>query len=383
MKTEYVCPVCSSRDVSSLKKHKAYPAIVFPVDSDVDVEKQDLEIYSCLACSHVFQVNIDVEFNNRLYTKYYKYYPYSNAEFFQKHYRVPFENIFQTFVASRKSGQLLEIGVSDARQLDFFDQYKFTSSGITPENISHPKIISSFYEDYEFEEKFDVIVSRFNLEHILNLDVFMSKVAGDLKKNGIFIAQVPNVEVYKRENILNFFVHEHTHYFNKASITKLFERCNFSVEAVYDFQSPSLIIVGVLNGKRSEESEVEYLEATSKIKNDLDTLMEKAFSEDRTIILYGAGLSLSEMLRDNGAIESKSKNNVLIFDDNPLIEGKNMPSSSLPIEPFNANKVKDNDLIILILNSVYHKSVIEKIRAQNLKNEIYCINRHGLTKVSS
>ncbi len=384
MGAQYSCPACLSEKTEFLNSMPMYPAIVFPVDADVEVDKKDLEIHICGSCSHIFQVNIDLNFNSKVYTKYYKYYPYSNAEFFLEHYRAPFEGLFESFIASRTGGDLLEIGVSDVQQLNFFERYGYKPIGITPEEIQHPQIISSFYEDYKFHQKFNVIISRFNLEHIVDLDVFMSKVQDDLNDGGMFIAQVPNIEVYTQENILNFYVHEHIHYFNKYSLPTLLERHGFSVEAIYSHASPSLLVVGIKNKNKTTKKIDDYNKEITEIKIQILNEVEGYLAEKKKVIFYGAGLSLNDLLHTspNSKIIEKSSN-IIIFDDNPIIEGKNMPSSKIAIQSYNKHKVDEGDLIILMLNAVYHKKIINKIRADGLQNQIFCINNVGLEKIDS
>ena len=383
MNTQNNCPVCSSTETAALKLIPMYPAIIFPVDENVDVDQKDIEIYTCKVCSHIFQTNVDDDFNALLYKKYYKYYPYSNAEFFLKHYRIPFEHIFKTFVSDRKSGDLLEIGVSDQKQLDFFDSFAFDSIGITPENIEHPRIISSFYEDYEFGRTFNVIVSRFNLEHIVNLDVFMSKVGRDLNDEGIFIAQVPNTETYLQDNILNFYAHEHIHYFNKQSLTALFEKYGFSIEAAYSYKSPSLLVVGIKGKEEKQIALKNYTYKSSNIKRKIKTVIESCATDNRKVIFYGAGLSLSGLLYDDNTSLLQENCNVVIFDDNPVVAGKYMPAFNVSIKPYDYNDISKGDIIILTLNAIYHDKVIKKIRADGLANDVYCIDQYGFKKTKA
>lgn len=378
----YPCPVCSCNDTGLLELIPNYPAIIFPVDAGIDVDTKDLEIHQCRQCTHVFQTNVDADFNALLYTKYYKYYPYGNAEFFMKHYREPFERIFSGFVASRASGDLLEIGVSDPKQLDYFNNFDFDTIGLTPEDIKHPSIISSFYEDHKFDNKFNAIVSRFNLEHIVDLDIFMRKINDDLNDNGIFIAQVPNVESYICENILNLYAHEHIQYFNKKSLTTLFEAHGFSVEAAYNYKSPSLIIVGVKNVDKEQRNIENYAKDTKEIKRDIKSLVEKYFSCSQKIVFYGASLSLNGLLYGGDNFISENADNIIILDDNPIITEKNIPSLNIPIQLYHPDLIAEGDVIILTLNSVYHHTVIEKMKRDGISNDVYGINQYGLEKIS-
>ena len=182
MKQLKKCPICSSEKTAQVKIIDKYPAIIFPVDNFSKIETKTLSIFCCQNCSHVFQCGIDSDFNERIYTEYYKYYPYSGVECFIECYRKPFERIFSTIENKTKGASLLEIGVSTSEQLDYFVNLGYKAVGITPQVVESNDIISSFYEEHSFKQKFDVIVSRFNLEHIVDLNHFMEKVkCGEIK----------------------------------------------------------------------------------------------------------------------------------------------------------------------------------------------------------
>ena len=376
---ENICPVCGSVHIRHVETLTDYPAIVFPVDSETieTIDTKDLLIYVCDGCSHIFQRQVDDIFNEKIYTDYYRFYPYSNIECFVEHYRKPFENVMiylQTEM--KKKNRLLEIGVSSSAQLDFFKKTGFEPLGITPQTIEEENIVSSFYEEYDFREKFNVIVSRFNLEHIVNLGIFMEKVAHDLEENGLFVVQVPNTSDFINENILNFYAHEHIHYFNKKSLASLFERYGFSIEVLVEHNSPSIIIVG-RNSSRSDLSLENYkrrvVDTEDKIAKILDTHKNR-------VVLYGASLSLTKLIYGK-CLKSFKESDLLIIDDNPIIEGMYMPLFHKEITPFNKADIREGDIIILTLNAIYHEVVIKKIRANGFKNKVYCINHNGLEEV--
>jgi hypothetical protein len=374
------CPICNSANIKSVKKLTDYPAIVFPVDTNIvnNIDIKDLEVYSCKDCSHVYQVDMDQKFNEKLYGEYYKYYPYGEIECFVEHYREPFERIFSSYDIKKKSKRLLEIGVSSNEQLKFFNKHGYSSFGITPQATElDENIISSFYEEHDFNFKFDAIVSRFNLEHIVDLGNYFVKIMNDLNDNGLFIAQVPNTEYFIKEKILNFFAHEHTQYFNRKSIIRLFEEYGFLVEQVHSFESPSIIIVGRKALIQNIELD-EYIESTIDIGNNIMNKIDNML--DGKVILYGASLSLTELLYRKD-LKSNDNSKVLIVDDNPLISNMVMPLYDNEIVSYDKNLINPKDIIILVLNSVYHNKIIEKIRRDGLRNKVFAICKSGLEQV--
>lgn len=352
-----------------------FPAIIFPVDAGIDVDCKDLAISECLDCRHAFQTDIDANFNQALYTKYYKYYPYGSAEFFLDHYRQPFERLFSAMVASKKSGRLLEIGASDEAQLKTFSDHGFDVMAISPDAGEGSRVISAFYEDHTFNDKFDVLVSRFNLEHIVDLDVFMSKASEDLNEGGFLIVQVPNVSAYRDSNIINFYVHEHTHYFTRESLEGLFKRHGFSIEALHSYNSPSLIIIGSKE-KPNAATQDQYKTVTGAVVDEVRQLVTESVNANEKVAFYGAGLSLTGLLYSHN--ETATLKNILVFDDNPIVQGKILPGTDIHIQKPDLSKLPASGTIILALSPIYHDTVISKIRGAGCQNRIYCINEQGL-----
>ena len=122
------CPVCGSAKIDSIAFFENYPIIVFPVPKNVskNMDCKNLSICMCLECYHQYQINYNIDFNQKLYSKYYQFYPYSNIECFIEHYRKPFEELFSSFnFPNLNSNRLLEVGLSDASQLKYFLDKKF------------------------------------------------------------------------------------------------------------------------------------------------------------------------------------------------------------------------------------------------------------------
>jgi hypothetical protein len=377
MSQETACPACLSAKNSIVKKIPDYPAIIFPVDEGLveSIDVKTLTIHRCSDCNHLFQKDIDLLFNEKIYTEYYKYYPYNEDEYFAEHYRLPFEKMFSSLFSDGEEKRLLEIGVSSGEQLKLFERFGFESKGITPQKIKDQKIIRSFYEDHNFNIKFDVVVSRFNMEHIIDLDVFLEKVSNDLCEGGFFVAQVPNAAHYMSENILNFYAHEHVHYFTMTSMSALLERHGFVIEAMRSYHNPSIIVAG----RKTSEVQISFDKYVKKSCAIADAVMS-LFSQRKRIILYGASLSLSELLYDKGLKEANASE-IIIIDDNPVMENMSMPLFRCRIIPYEKSIIAHDDIILLLLNPMYHRIIVEKIRGGGHQNRIYSLCSSGFKEL--
>lgn len=77
----------------------------------------------------------------------------------------------------------------------------------------------------EIDEKFDCITTIHCLEHIINLDIFLTHIWRLLEDDGILIIQVPNV----LQAILDVFIYDHCHHFAPITLAFLLKRYNFEV----------------------------------------------------------------------------------------------------------------------------------------------------------
>ena len=107
------------------------------------------------------------------------------------------------------------------------------------------KVIHSYFENYVTEEKFDLIVAGFVLEHVENPNLIVEKYLRFLKPNGMLIVAVPNSASLNRLvglhagllsdlNLLSDHDRDlgHLRYFDRKSITKLITDAGGKIEFV-------------------------------------------------------------------------------------------------------------------------------------------------------
>jgi len=370
-----ICPACGGSELAELVHTSQFPAILFPIEKAKrsSVATSDLRGLSCQGCNHIFLDDIDLDFNRSLYRDYYYLYPYSALESMGDAYRRPFENAFTFLKGSGKGARLLEVGCSSGKQLEFFSTLGYSSVGVSPgaEVTEDCELIDDFYENVPFSQEFDCVVSRFNLEHIVDLDLFFRKVRSELKEGGCFFVQVPNIEAFFEAGLLNVFAHEHPHYFCKKSLTKLLTRVGFELEFI-DAQGPSIIAMA-----RSVSKVFAPLQLMSRARDVVEkiiSLMEAG--EGRRFIFYGAGLSLTGLLYLDRRIMAL-ENSIVLVDDNPILLGRYMPNTNLMVSAFEDVSFEPSDVVFVLLNEVYHPRVAEKIENVN-SGPVYWLSGDGL-----
>jgi len=170
-----------------------------------------------------------------------------------------FKNIFMTrFAITRrfkKSGKVLDIGTSNGLMLDIFKENGFETWGVEPSQsakiakVKGHKIINSFFEKTKIPNNyFDVVIMNHTLEHLDNPLLVLKKVYKILKKDGIFLVDVPNAGGIASTILGSKWPYrlpkEHKHQFTSKSLSKIFEETGFKVihfesrSGIFEFANP-------------------------------------------------------------------------------------------------------------------------------------------------
>lgn len=171
-------------------------------------------------------------------------------------------NSFQT-----EHKNLLDIGCGTGDFLVNCKKGGWNIVGVEP-NINAQKLVASklrndkttkFYSDLlEIKtEKFDVITMWHVLEHVPNLEEYISKLKSLLKPNGVLVIAVPNYNSYDANYYKQFWaaydVPRHLWHFSKKSIQVLFSKQKMKVEKTlpmkFDSFYVSLLSEKYKNGK--------------------------------------------------------------------------------------------------------------------------------------
>lgn len=133
------------------------------------------------------------------------------------------------FLSGKK--RILEIGSGRGQNLYFFENRGHQVFGVEPDKknvdfsnkvLRDGKVIKSFIENVQFDEKFDIIWINHVLEHIINPKDFLKKIKNHLQKGGIIFLAVPDCE---NELILNASINKTPtiNHFSTKSISKMTE----------------------------------------------------------------------------------------------------------------------------------------------------------------
>jgi len=371
------CPACGSSEIVPFHSYTRFPAIIFPIEEYKrhDVDSLPLESFCCTSCGHIFLNRINTDFNCKLYHEYYYLYPFNELESMQQPYRQPFDRVASIYL-QKGAATLLEIGCDNVSHMQSWLDLGFCCTAINPGAVNDKRVrfIDGFYGDIELKEQFDYVISRFNLEHILDFRKFFNALKRNLSPSGTAIIQVPNAEQFLASGVLSIFAHEHPHYFCQKSLLALIRRYGFEVLHISKRNEPSLICVFSYPGEQYEPRI--YLHEITKNLGELEQILK---SSPETV-LYGAGLSVAGLIY-SGNIDESALAKIKLIDDNPLLWGRFMPNTNIRVvspEEVNFNEVST---IILMLSEQYHKNVLAKSYLQGFNGRILALTRNGLINV--
>lgn len=110
---------------------------------------------------------------------------------------------------------------------------KYTGIDLNPKNpvngSKRNRVIKADFLSYKTEEKFDLAVCLWVLEHIKNDEKAFEKIHGLLTKDGILVLAVPSVWSWPFE-----FGRHGFHYYKRRNIIKLAKKVGFSIEVFHE-----------------------------------------------------------------------------------------------------------------------------------------------------
>jgi hypothetical protein len=295
----------------------------------------------------------------------------------QAAYRDPFDRVADFFL-TRKQAALLEIGCDNVEQMKSFIDRSYLCTAINPgAGVSETvKFVDGFYGSTNIPESFDYVVSRFNLEHIINVEKFFKSLDKNLKQDGLAIFQVPNAAFFLKAGLLNILAHEHPHYFCKQSLSKLLSRHGYEVLSIS--RDDEVSIICVFTRRDSKHNPKLSLQKASGALSELRSFLQRF--QGVPVYVYGVSLSLAGMIYSK-LIEPDLLVSIRLIDDNPALHGKYMPLTDIKVEPVEKAGLAADSIVLLSLNPIYYPVVIRKLKALNVRDNIFAVNNQGVYQI--
>lgn len=346
-----------------------------------------LEINFCPRCGHLqlgHAVSPDLLFKNYLYVS-------STSNVFIKHFEDYAKSVYDKFKLNKKS-LVIDVGSNDGVLLKPFKKLGTKILGIDPaEEIAKKatkegiktlpiyfdkKTAAQIAKDYGYA---DVVTANNVFAHVYDIDEVTGAVYLLLKKNGVFVIEVPYLVDFLQKNLFDTIYHEHLSYFSLKPLVVFFEKHGmkiFDVEKVDSHGGSIRIFVKKKEGKYKINASVKkfikgeeklglflfktYVEFRNKIKKNkvkLIKILNELKSQGKTIVGYGAPAKGNTLLNYFGI-----GNDILdyIVDDSPLKQNLYTPGTHIPVVSSDRlEKSKPDYILILAWN--FAEPIMEKL----------------------
>ena len=138
-------------------------------------------------------------------------------------------NLVSKFI---RKGKLLEIGPGGGEFMTIASKFGLETLGIEHSPVASKRLNEDIglnvecglFEDFNFDEEFDVIVNMHVIEHVADPVLHLKKVKAALKKDGVLFLGTPNLDSWSRVfagRKWQGYTPAHQHLFTKESMKKL------------------------------------------------------------------------------------------------------------------------------------------------------------------
>jgi hypothetical protein len=244
--------------------------------------------------------------------------------------------------------------------------------------------IKDYYSEKYYQFQVDFICCKMTLEHIASPVKFLKTIRGSIRKDSqttVFF-QVPDVIRILKENAFWDIYYEHCLYFDRASLSGLFQRCGYKVLEVWkEYEDQYLMIECQPDGEKPDldripEFEIERINKAVRSfqqasKDSVLNWKKKVgdlFKEGKKIVLWGGGSKAVSFLTT-----LKIKDEIkYVVDINPKKHGTYAAGAEQEIvsPPFLADYKPDT---VIIMNDIYYSEIKSDLAKMNLTPELLCV----------
>ena len=269
-------------------------------------------------------------------------------------------------------GKILEIACYDCYLLktmyrDNWDVYGCDPSIDTKnflKNFPKGRVKKQFFDKSSYSKgTFDTIIFRNLLEHIEDLNLFLSEVKYALKDNGYIFIDVPNMKEIGKIGGFGLFFHQHLSYFTISTLSKLLEQNNFVVCDYYEGRPNLFVKAKKINKKikikKKLFSKSNNLKNSLKIKNKILNIFKN--NKNKKIVLFGASALCTTIVN---FLNIKQRKKIILVSDNDKEKfNKILCGSNFKIK--NSNIIKKTNFDVILICSYFFideivSSLIEK-----------------------
>ena len=313
----------------------------------------------------------------------------------------PTFHAFQTDLASRliachdlHEKSLLEVGCGKGDFLSLLCELGGnTGIGFDPAYVPEPQstkaknrvqFVREFYSEKHSGHKVDFLCCKMTLEHIPEPLDFMRMIRRSLETSDhvtIFF-MVPDATGILRDGAFEDIYYEHCSYFAPISLSRLFQRAEFTVLRVsqeYEGQYLTIEAVPAVSSPAEPSSHakerarlVDYVarfpERCAAKRANWDRQLHALSQSAKKVVLWGSSSKAVSFLTTSGVPSAID----YVVDINPFRQGHFMPGTGQEIvSP--AFLVDYGPDVVILMNPIYLREVAETLRTMNLSPQVVTI----------
>lgn len=384
-----ICKICKTKN-----NFEIYNAGFQPTSENVllknlkeskNFPKGKVKIVVCQNCTHVFNKSFQLRKVN--YASGYDYVEPPSKKF-NEHINFLIRYLIKK---NLKKKDILEIGcgkgkflkklclIGDNKGLGLDSSYE-GKKNIFSGKISFMK--KQFDKNTKLNKKFDFIIARQVVEHIINPVEFFKIIRKNLHQNGKVFFETPNLKwILKNRSIWDFY-YEHCCYYDYFILRKFLQIAGFkNIKNVNLFNGQYTGVYAEINNKKYLKNEIKFnlqnnslKQRISKFKVYKQNFEQKRrtivnFCEKNKTINWGIwGCAAKGITFVNSFVKNKTTS-FKGFDINPQRQNKFFPIKGYQIYEPNKKNLKNTEMI-LIMNSNYTKEIKSILKNMNYKGKI-------------
>ncbi len=272
---------------------------------------------------------------------------------------------------------LKEIGCGDGTFLKFLENAGASVSGIEPSKPFREKALQKGLNVYAadvrkgaiFEDApWDGFVMRQVLEHVCDINGFLSGVRGNLSPGAVGLIEVPSLEKALLDNRFYDFFPDHVNYFSLKTLSLTCELNGFDVLESCSAMGGEYNVVIVKNRLPTILSSMQ--QTVVELTKNLSQMVESAHALGKKVAIWGAGGKGVSLLH-----AAKLKDVDLLVDSDTNKQGLYVPGLSLKV--FHPEELINQDMDIVVITAMaYWSEIVEDLRSKySFHGEIFILGR--------
>lgn len=399
------CNICQkNKYLKNFINFGKFPFANFPVNfkkfKDYIIKKRltkkltdNLDLQFCSSCNYLQLKKVpNDKILDDIYEKFYTY-PSPLKYNFNPTRDVFFINKLFIFLKKLHFKNVLEIGCYDGYILKQLQNKGYKVTGCEPSKGAligkkfNINIINDFFSKKLFlNKKFDLIISRHTLEHISDLKKIINDMIYVMHEDSVLAIEVPNVEFYVKQGLLEVFSLQHIHYFSIKAFNNIANR--FNLKILQTIESPENVIIffkkinnnskKLISNKNNKKNEIIFNKFKTKIEKNKSKIARiiSLYKKDEIAFWGAGGFAVAAMHLYKLPINFDT----FLMDKDKSKHGLYFYQQKIRINPIMTKIIKQKKLIVI--TSYYSKQIIDDIKKMKIKTDVLQIfPKIKLTKI--